>query len=113
MTDEYGEMAEEEDTLCCCFDKGDNKKKESEAEWYHCALSSLTLTLIGIVVPIHIALLLCAFHSMAPHNSPHSILSFFRVLRYLRAEVVKLTSHGILFNSLQEEEIEDEVEIYW
>ena len=32
---------------------------------------------------------------------------------YLRAEVVKLTSHGILFNSLQEEEIEDEVEIYW
>ena len=27
--------------------------------------------------------------------------------------MVKLTSHGILFNSLQEEEIEDEVEIYW
>jgi len=32
---------------------------------------------------------------------------------FLRAEVVKLTSHGILFNSLSEVEIEDEVEIFW
>jgi len=32
---------------------------------------------------------------------------------YLRAEVVKLTSHGILFNSLSETELEGEVEIFW